>query len=548
MLRALMTLLGVDYEQWLALTRTAIRLDVRMASLGPAAYQRTGKSGGATRLLIMRFLIYAFMGVMFAGLVLINKDVFLTGTLLLSYTMVMTAMLVLIDFGAVVISAEDFSILGYQPVSSRTYFFARLTNVLVYSTLLSLALGLAPVVTFFFTLGFRPILGMAALGATLLAGAATALFLVLIYTGLLKVVHPKKLRRAAGYIQMLMSFFIYGGYMFVPRLMDARFVKTATLTKSIWLFLLPSTWFASYLDLAAGHWGIGEVFPALFSLLVLGLLLNSARGKLALEYSDHLSSAMASSEGVKKAAETAGRTALVFKKGEARAVALLVRNQFKYDQKFRMAVLGILPLTVLYLFMGLRSGPLRDPFAGSASGFSQSWLLYFAVVMFPVMLKATLTYSDSCQASWIYYATPADRTRLVLCSKNFVMAYFVFPYLVFIGIVFLYFFRNVAHVLLLLSVLALLSHFFLQMTVFFQPMLPFSQPPRKGQRSGNIMIALMFGPLAAMGLLYVFSVWIYRDLPLLLAVLAGMAVGAWLFEKALKLRIQNRTRSLEYQD
>jgi hypothetical protein len=51
-----------------------------------------------------------------------------------------------------------------------------------------------------------------------------------------------------------------------------------------------------------------------------------------------------------------------------------------------------------------------------------------------------------------------------------------------------------------------------------------------------------------MGLLYVFSVWIYRNRPLLLAVLVGMAVAAWLLEKALKLRIQNRTRSLEYQD
>jgi len=548
MLRTLMRFLGVDYEQWFALTRTAIRLDLRVASLGQSAYRRAAKGEGAARLLIMRFVIYAFMGIMFAGLVLINKDVFLTGTLFLSYTMVMTAMLVLIDFGAVVISAEDFSILGYQPVSSRTYFFARLANVLVYSTLLSLALGLAPIVMFLFTLGFRPILGLAALCATLLAGAATALFLVLIYTGILRVVHPKRLRRAASYIQLMMSFLIYGGYMFVPRMMDARFIKTATLGKSIWLFLLPPTWFASYLVLAAGHWGIGEVLPALFSLLVLGLLLNSARGKLALEYSDHLSSAMASSEGVKKAAVAAGRTALVFRKGEARAIALLVRNQFKYDQRFRMAVLGILPLTVLYLFMGLRSGPLHDPFAGSASGFSQSWLLYFAVLMFPVMLKATLTYSDSYQASWIYYATPADRTRLVLCAKNFVMAYFVIPYLAFIGAIFLYFFRNVGHVLLHLSVLALLSHFFLQMSVFFQPMLPFSQPPRKGQRSGNVMIAIMFGPIVAMGLLYVFSVWIYRDRTLLLAVLAVMAVVGWLLERALKLRIQNRTQTLEYQD
>ncbi len=547
MLRSLAELLGVDYAQWLALTRAALKLDLRTAGMGVAqasSQQRTG----SVRIWIARLWIYVFLGGMLGGLVWINKDVFFTGTLVLSYTMVMTAMLVLVDFGAVVISPDDFAQLGYQPITSRTYFMSRLTNVMVYTTLLALALGLIPNVVFFFTLGFRPLLGIAAFLASILSAAAVALSLVFVYAGILRVLHPRKLRRWVGYIQLLLSFFIYGGYIFVPRLVDAGAVKTFVLKKSAWLFVLPSTWFASYLDLAAGTLQAAELVPALFSVVLLAWLVSRARGKLALEYSDHLSSAMAVSEGAPKIAAPAGGPSFIFRGREARAVALLVRNQFKYDQKFRLAVLSILPMTVLYLFMGLRGGRLQDPFAAGSSGFGNAWLLYFAVLMFPTMLKSTLTYSDTYQASWIYYTTPADRAQLVLWSKNYVLIYFLFPYLAGISAVFLYFFRNLGHVLVHVTILALLSHLLLQVTVLLQPSLPFSRPVRKGQRTGGMMLILLFGPMLAMLLVFVFARLIYPRPPLLLASLVILIVASWGLEKMLKLWIQRRTVFLEYQE
>jgi len=85
----------------------------------------------------------------------INKDVFFTGTTIVTYTMFMVAILILIDFGAIVISPDDFAHPGYQPVSSRTYFISRLTNVLIYSTLLSLALGIVPILRVLLYPGFQ---------------------------------------------------------------------------------------------------------------------------------------------------------------------------------------------------------------------------------------------------------------------------------------------------------------------------------------------------------------------------------------------------------
>jgi ABC-2 type transport system permease protein len=547
MIRALMQLLGVDFDQWLALTRVALKLDLRAANAMQFSHRQEERSEESYRSLILRFVFYVFMGAVFSGLVLVNKNVFFTGIIFLSYTMVMTAMMILVDFAAVVISPDDFSILGYQPISSRTFFFSRLTNVLVYSTSLSLALGLVPIVAYFFVLGFRPLLGVAAFAATLLAGLCTTMFLVVVYAGILRIIHPNKLRRVISYIQLMLSFLIYGGYSILPRMFNAQSFTKVSVSKSVWLLALPPAWFASYLDLAAGRWGATEVIPSVVSVIALMFLAYRAQGKLALEYSDRLSEASAVSEGPKKLSSAALRPALIFRRGEARVVALLVRNQFKYDQKFRLAVLSILPLTVMYLYMGLRDGPLADPFVVHASRFGNSFLLYLAVLMFPTMLRMSLMNSDSYQASWIYYATPADRGRLVLGAKDFVFAYFVLPYLLFIGVVFLYFFRNALHVLLLLIVLGLLSHFFLQLAVFFNPALPFSQPIRKGQRSSGYLMTLVLGPFLSIAFLLVLAIWVYPRPWLLAAVLICFAALSWIMEKALRIRVVRRSISLEYQ-
>ena len=96
--------------------------------------------------------------------------------------------------------------------------------------------------------------------------------------------------------------------------------------------------------------------------------------------------------------------------------------------------------------------------------------------------------------------------------------------------------------------LALISHFFLQIAVFFNPALPFSIPARKGQRSNSFILTIFFGPILAIGMLYIFSRWVYPNTTLLFSVLAVMALASWLGERALRLRVQRHTLSLEYQE
>jgi hypothetical protein len=59
---------------------------------------------------------------------------------------------------------------------------------------------------------------------------------------------------------------------------------------------------------------------------------------------------------------------------------------------------------------------------------------------------------------------------------------------------------------------------------------------------------MMFGPMFAMLLLFVFVRFLYPHRLLLFAALAAMAAASWGLEKILILRIQHRTVFLEHQE
>lgn len=546
MLRYLVERLGVDYLQWRALTITGLKLDLRVASLGQMDLQRQARSD-ASATWIMRLLLYVIMGAILSPLIWSQKDVFVTGTVYLAYIMVMVAMAVLIDFSAVVLSPDDFAILGYQPISSRTFFMARLTNVLAYTSAVTLALGAVPVTTYCVTRGWNLVLGLAAVAATLMSSTATTLTLILLYAWILQFVHPARLRRILNYLQFIMSFLIYGGYLLLPRLLDTRLVEGAHLDTSPWINLFPASWFAGLLRLAAGDGSTTDILRTAGAFLSIGVLFALARGRLSLDYAAALSSASSAGEGNPAVERSARRRpAFFFKTGEERAVSLLIRNQFRYDQKFRLAVLGILPITFFYLIISLQQGTPKDPFIEGEAGFGNIWMIYLAATLLPPTLRQSLIHSDAYAASWIYFATPADRGRLVLATKDFIYACFVLPYLTLVGLMLLYFFRHPLHVLLELLLLALLTHFILQLTTLFSPSLPFSQPVQKGQRSGSLVLLMILCPFLGVGVVYAFSRWIYPRPMLHFWMMAAMVGLTWLLEKAVHARIEKESRRLRY--
>jgi hypothetical protein len=226
-------------------------------------------------------------------------------------------------------------------------------------------------------------------------------------------------------------------------------------------------------------------------------------------------------------------------------MALLIRSQFTNDQRFRMAVLSIIPLTLLYVFMGVQDGALGDPFDRRADRSGPS-LVIFAVLMFPSMLKMSVTHSDTFRASWIFFSSPANRMQLVRSAKNVLVAFFLVPYLLFVLAVYLYYVPRPLHVAVHLTLLGLVSHFCLQFMIFMDPDLPFSKPPMKG-RATMTMFMLIFTIIFFVAFFQALAPRMYQSLPLTLAGFVAVLGASALVDLFTRARVERQVRSAEFE-
>jgi ABC-2 type transport system permease protein len=485
MMRALVERFGVDYAQWRALTIASLKTDMRRA--GGSVRRGSTRRGSA---FLGQIIFYAVIGLMLASVVALAHDLFLGATVILTYTMFMVAIMVLLDYHTVVTAPDDYNVLGYQPITSRTYFAARITNLLVFVLVVSSIIALPSALTMSIKSGMQP-----AVGAALMLGAwgsatTTALLMVMLYGWLVRRVPAHKLKQTLSYLQLVTSFVVYGGYMLLPQYLQRAGFAHAQLPKSFLLLLFPPTWFASFVALARAQFGLTEVLPAAVAIAALVMTARASAGRISLEFAEKLSQIAVTGSG-RVSALPSSKAPRWFSSGEGRAVYLLIRAQFRSDQRFRMGVLAILPITLLYLFMSVSRGNMGDPFLGTAKGGDGS-MLYVAVILFPIMLVTTMTRSENYKAGWIFFATAANRGAIVQAMKNVVFLYFVLPYLAMMGLLFLFWMHNVLHVAVHIMMLGLISHLGLAVLILADPQLPFTRPPTKGERSIRLFMVTLF--------------------------------------------------------
>jgi hypothetical protein len=530
----------IDFDQWLALTKTALRVDMRSSSFMRARLGAQARAAGA---LVGQLIFYTLLGGATSLLVWFSPDVFLSATAVLTYVMFMVGTAALVDHNAAIVSPDDHQILGFRPINSRTYFAARLANVLVYTLVITTLFTYLPIVSYFLRWGAA--FGFAAIAAVYGASMTMALTMVVLYASLLRIIGPMRLKRTLSYVQLMLSFVVYGGYFAMSQLVSKNALAHFTLPKTPLILLWPPTWFASYLELAAGRTSAMEYIPAAASVALLVGLAASLSGRLSLDYAERIG-AIAADTRIVPAASARKRRAWMFRAGEARAVALLIRSQFKNDMKFRMGVLAIMPLTIIYLIMGISSqGTIGDAFVQgrSAQGLR---LVTIAMLMFPTMLKMNFSRSDAFRASWIFFACPIDRTRMVQAAKNVLVVAFLLPYILIVGVVLSFYTTNVWHLAVHLTVVGLISHLSLQMITFFDPELPFSKPAQKGRSSARIMMVMMTVGIGSVVLPAAATV-MYRNSVItttLIVTLVGLSV---LVERLTRLRVEAHASMLEFE-
>jgi hypothetical protein len=527
---------AIDRVQWRALVIASLKTDLRTSGRSLNVHARPGNSMA----LVGSLVVFAAMGAGIAVLVAVSPDVYLDATALLFMLGFVIASSILIEYQAVVLSPDDYRQLAFQPVTSRTFFAARLTSLAIYVMAMTAAFSLTGVIA----LGAKrggPLVAAAAAWAAMLEASVVTLLVVGLYVGVLKFVRASRLASALSYLQLALAFVVYGSYLIVPALLGEEFMHSASLPKAWWTLVNPASWFAGWVTLAAGgRTGVDFAGPML-SLLALLASGWFVAGRLSMDYAQRLGEI--GEAHLLGAGRERGRPlgdGWLFSNGEARAIALLVRAQFRYDHRFRMTVLSIVPLTVLYLFAGLRGGNL-DPFS-VARGES---LVYFAVMFFPPMLRGALSQSDAYRAAWVFHGTPASKSALVVAAKQFVVVGFLLPYLLLLGVFYVVMVGKPGPILLHMMVLALISHLVLLMDLLLNPDVPFSVPVRRSGLTATTIVSIVLVTLVAATLqlgLHIAYATIVGTIALIVGLLALNLVG----EIALRLRLDGLGERAEF--
>jgi len=453
---------------------------------------------------------------------------------------------ILIEYNSIIISPEDHALLAYLPVSSRTFFFAKLSNLLLYVLTFTVVIALPSVVTIWIMRGFLPALATAC--AAFLSSFSSALLVVLLYAVVLDRAASRNLQGLLSGLQVVLGIAVYGVFFTLSYLLDGDIFDM--LGSARWPYFLPPGWFSSYVHLIRGNADGLTWFLSALTVIWTGALTCLAAGKLSLSYSEKLGTLATRTQTVSGHRVGSGSAHVIRATGpfESRVVRQLIVSQFRNDSKFKMSVLAILPLTFFYFLVGTREGPLVDPFVSSDLEMGRSVLLYMLIFLFPMMLRTHVTHSDSYRASWVFYTSPIDLVEILIAEKNVLMRYFVLPFLGVLAAILLFQFEQPYHVLLHLLVLGLLAHLFLQLAFMLAPDLPFSHPNIKGQQSR----LLISGVLVVLLILYVgfplMFEYFYPQMRIFALFVAGLGILNLVAERVLRKRIPRFLREVEFSE
>jgi hypothetical protein len=512
---------GVHYRQWRTLTKTALTIDFR------AIFMAGRKSTLELRLagMVLHYVIIStLLGAAIAAPVWLVPDPGYAAAAVVSAIMFFGALIGVSEQGSSILSPADASIVGSRPVSSRTFFSARLTSLLIYGTAQITSLAWLAVMSF--AIRHPPLTFGAFVVALYAASTLTLLGLVLIKLTLLAILRPASITGALAWLQVLVVLPFVGLIPLIYPFADGIDWHALRLPAGLPGLAYPPAWFAALVQLAGAQATSGQrlasVTPfALTAATVAGIGIAS-RG-----YLERLMALEAGSTPARR--RTRSDPWRRFRSHETRAIVILIRGHLRSDGTFRAGVITSIVMNVLMPVCFLW-GMGSDQAFGSSAG-----VFVTVPVASSTALLRLLSQSPSWPASWPLFAAPASQFRIVRAALRLLWSVGALPTIVLLYALTTFWGLGGGRTLGQFLLIAMGAYTAMLLDTVRSPALPFSQRPigpGTVQRAFPMLPSLVMGVSAVLIMLAAWHVGLLVGLMMLfVSAILGL-------ERLLRLRLE----------
>ncbi len=320
-----------------------------------------------------------------------------------------------IPYFDILLSPINYPVIAHTPVSSRTYFLVKLTQVATYTVWLLACLNLMPAIGGIWVhrgefSWFRLLFPFVYLPVVFMSGLFTIGVMTTFAGYLTKLYTKRSLRNIAQYAQFIFPALFPTIVVIAPHLLpDVTPDKLASALK--WFYAFPNGWFAGAVSLALGQ--IEQHFLILAGLAVastLFLVLVPLRS-IAKSYSEYLSYLLES--GSRQKSEIRVKTPLfarIFRNQTIRAGLCFSSAYMRRDKHILRQLFAALGTVVMMVVILGRDGTsyLTWPHHSNAIGLSPgfSGLFYFTGMSVITGFISPVRYSEHWKASWMLSLAP----------------------------------------------------------------------------------------------------------------------------------------------
>ncbi len=494
-LRGVYEKLGVDYEMMRLILETKLTMDRRREhtiNMNNKSSDEKDNSFGKA------LILYGVMGAFMSMLIIIKQNIMLQMAVYFGFFMFVIGSSFIADFAYVLLDVRDKNLLGITGVSSKTINAAKITNILIYMTKLSLAYGGVGILV---SLRYGILFTLVFILEIILINLFMILITAFIYYLVLKFFNGEKLKDIINVVQIVLTVGIMVMYQIVGRLFDILDVGSRFTITSWWQGFIAPLWFAAPLEIIES--GVVDRTLIIFTgLAVLAPILSILiYFKIAKKFEDYIQKLNDNTYKGKDRIPFSFRIGnLGCRSNTEKSFFNFTVNIIKSERNFKLKTYPNIAMSLvfpfIFLFNFIRSYESFADWKNHMANSNEFFTLYICIFMLtPVILM--VKYSDQFKASWIYKAVPIDDMASIFKGVYKGVFYkMILPVYTVLALVYLWVFglRIIPQIIAILFVIIILN---LITVKLMDKHLPFSVSFKDGEKMDDLGITLFIFMLSA---------------------------------------------------